>query len=198
MVVGNVLTRIIRWIDVQKIHLADLSRRLCRVHQVGASLFGCLHWQLRIDVEGSTRVRLPALHVGCVYAGGVGDPVGSFYYGGEQEVVIVLIHLLLIAPALERLARRVDTACILRREIHPASAGTSSRWREMPTDKAETRLHLQEKSCFFLETWTRGVRDDVGALEYVRRHQQVTRVHTPSFGLERPAHARRSREGVVH
>jgi hypothetical protein len=42
------------------------------------------------------------------------------------------------------------------------------------------------------------IRDDVGALEHVRGHEEIARVYAPTLGLECAAHTRGSRERVMN
>src|SRR6185436_1636041 len=102
------------------------------------------------------------------------------------------------SPALEGLARCIDPTRVLRREIHPALAGASSRRREMAADKASHGGDLRQFLRHVAYRRVSGVRNHVRTLKNVGGHQQVARADSPPLCLERSAHARGAREGVVH
>src|SRR5689334_3151774 len=74
VVVGNVLTRIVRWIDVDEIDLADRARCLGRIHQMSDSR-SAVNRRLDDDCKRAPGVGLPTLHVRSVHASGIGNTI---------------------------------------------------------------------------------------------------------------------------
>src|SRR5438045_1022872 len=151
-----------------------------------------------LDLERPARVRLPGFHVGCVDACGVRYAIRAFYDRGQQHVIFVLTEASLVSPALETLARSIDSSGVLRREVHPASTGTTSGWRKVSTDEALRGGKLGELRRYSVVRRINRISNYVRALKNVRRHEQITRANAPPLRFERPANACSSGEGVVH
>src|SRR5206468_9829352 len=84
VIIGNVLPRGVGRIDVEEIDLPNGSRRLRRIQKVCLGGLGSFDGKLGNDLEGSTRIWLPTLHVRRIDSGRIRDSVSAFNDRGQQ------------------------------------------------------------------------------------------------------------------
>jgi len=173
-------------------------RCLGRVHQVRVRRPRGPYRLLDLDRESAPRVGLPLLHVGGVDTSRVRDSISTLDDRRKQQEVIVLSNPAGATPCLELVTRGVDFSRVRGSEVHPPGADFAARRREVLADESLCRRERRKLTGAIAEGRVGAVRDYIGTLKNVRRHQQVAAVHFPAFRLQCAADAGRSRERIVN